>query len=106
LSSRARSKLGPNVRRPPRTNANAKNDQYTRKSFMNCGGTGLSICVTLWPSSSSSAAVLSVSSPISGLASRSIDCVHMATRSRCLPGWVMSPIAGSFGFRVTRSISR
>ena len=73
---------------------------------MNCGGTGLSIVVTLWPSSSSSAAVLSVSSRTSGLASREIDCVHTAIRSRCLPGWVTSPIAGSFGLWYARSISR
>ena len=106
LSRRRRSKLRPNACLPPRTIANARNDQYNRKSSLNRSGTGLSIGVTRWPSSSSSAAVSRVSSRTSGLASRVIDCVHTAIRSRRLFGCVTSPIGGSLGLRCTRSASR
>ena len=69
-------------------------------------GTGLSITVTRWPSRSSSAAVLRVASTASTPASREMDWVHTATLSRCRPGPVTSPIGGSAGLAVIRSISR
>ena len=106
LSRRVRSKLGPNIRRPPRTTANARNDQYTRKSSLKRAGTGFEISVTRWPSSSSRAADFSVNSRISGLASREIDCVHTAMCRRCLLGCVTSPMGASLGLRYTRSASR
>ena len=73
---------------------------------MNRVGTGLSIAVTLWPNSSSSAAFLSVSSRTSGLASRRMDCVTHRDAQPLL-AWV-GDIAdrGQLRIAVTRSISR
>ena len=54
----------------PAPSRRPETDQYSRKSSLNRAGTGLSISVTRWPSSSSSAAVFSVSSAPPELASR------------------------------------
>ena len=102
-----RSKLGPNIAPSAAHDREGQERPVQQEVVLEVGrAPGCRSRSTRWPSSSSSAAVLSVSSRTSGLASRRTDWVHTAMRSRCLPGRVTSPIGGSFGLRYARSASR
>ena len=107
LSSRVRSNVLPNMCRPLRTWASARNPQYKTKSSTKLAGTGgPSTYSTRWPNSSSSPADFSVSSRTFGLHSRCTERVTTAIRNRCLPGPVTSPTGASLWFRQIRSASR